>query len=163
MVERKWWPSRDLVWVLVGVIGCVPRPWDIAWLHCFRCPCRLRTIRCMDPGQVTYLLSWAHICLWEWEDLLLSYHGLRLFPDRLIGDGNRWRSKHHLEAGPQVRELRVQVWMEAWNPWYEWNRLVSLVPRVQARHVFFRVLSWAHWFANRRFCVMVRLDYCLAL
>jgi hypothetical protein len=24
MVERKWCPGRDLVWVLVGVTGCVP-------------------------------------------------------------------------------------------------------------------------------------------
>jgi hypothetical protein len=32
-----------MVWVLVGVTGCVPRPWGIAWLHCFPCPCRLRT------------------------------------------------------------------------------------------------------------------------
>ena len=24
--EKKWRPSRDMVWVLVGVIGRVPRP-----------------------------------------------------------------------------------------------------------------------------------------
>jgi hypothetical protein len=162
MVERKWWPSRDMVWVLVGVTGCVPRPRGIAWLHCFLCPCRLRTIHCMDPSQVTDLLSQAHTCLWEREDLLLFCHGLRLFPDRLIGGGNMWRSKHHFEAGPQVWGLGVQVWTETWNPWQEWNGLVSLVPGVQARRVFFGVPSWAHWFANRRFCVTVRLDYDLA-
>jgi hypothetical protein len=59
------------------------------------------------PNQVTDLLSRAHTCLWEQEDLLLSCHGLRLFPDRLIGGGDRWRSKHHFETGPQVWELGV--------------------------------------------------------
>jgi hypothetical protein len=34
--------------------------------------------------------------------LLLSCHGLWLFSDRLIGGGDRWRSKHHFEVGPQV-------------------------------------------------------------
>jgi hypothetical protein len=63
MVERKWWPDMDVVWVLVGVTNCVPRPRGIAWVHCFPCPCRLRTVRCMDPGQVTDLLSRAHTCL----------------------------------------------------------------------------------------------------
>jgi hypothetical protein len=91
-----------MVWVLVGVAGCVLRPRGIAWLHCFSCPCRLRTVRCMDPGQVTDLLSRSYTCLWEREGLLLSCHGLRLFPDRLIGGGDRWRSKHHFEVGPQV-------------------------------------------------------------
>jgi hypothetical protein len=50
----------------------------------------------MDPGQVTDLLSQAHTCLWEWEGLLLSCHGLWLFLDRLIGGGDRWRSKHRI-------------------------------------------------------------------
>jgi hypothetical protein len=102
MVERKWWPDRDVVWVLVGVTCCVPRPWGKAWLHCFLYLCRLRTVRCMNPGQVLDLLSWAHTCLWEWESLLLSCHGFWLFLDQLIGSGDRWRSKHHIETRPQV-------------------------------------------------------------
>jgi hypothetical protein len=136
MVERKWWLGRDVVWVLVGVAGCVLRPRGITWLHYFSYPCRLRTVRCMDPSQVTDLLSWAHNCLWERKGLLLSCHGLRLFSDRLIGGGDRWRSKYRIEVGPQVGELRVQVWTGTWNPWQEWNELVSLVSREQARHVF---------------------------
>jgi hypothetical protein len=102
MVERKWWLGRDVVWVLVGVTCCVPRPWGKAWLHCFLCLCRLRTVHCMNPSQVIYLLSWAHTCLWEWEGLLLSCHGFWLFSDQLIRGGDRWRSKHHIETGPQV-------------------------------------------------------------
>jgi hypothetical protein len=41
------------------------------------------------PGQVTDILSRAHTFLWEQEDLLLSCHGFRLFPDRLLGVGFR--------------------------------------------------------------------------
>jgi hypothetical protein len=29
MVERNWRSGRDMVWVLVGVTGCVPWPWGI--------------------------------------------------------------------------------------------------------------------------------------
>jgi hypothetical protein len=76
----------------------------------FPCPRRLRTVRCLDPGQVTDLLFRAHTCLWEREGLLLSCHGLRLFSDQLSGGGDRWRSKHRIEAGPQVWELGVQFW-----------------------------------------------------
>jgi hypothetical protein len=72
------------------------------WVTLFSCPCQLRTARCMDPGQAIDLLSRAHTCLWERKGLLLSCHRLRLFPDRLIGGRDRWRSKHRIDAGPQV-------------------------------------------------------------
>jgi hypothetical protein len=62
----------------------------------------------VDGSQVTDLLCWAHICLWERKDLLLSCHGFRLFPDRLLGVGIRWRSKHHTKTGSQV--------LGAWSP-----------------------------------------------
>jgi hypothetical protein len=62
--------------------------------------------------------------------------GFYLFPNRLIGGGERWRSKHHSEARSQVWGLRVQVWTGTWTPRQEWNGLVSFVPRIQARHVF---------------------------
>jgi hypothetical protein len=149
----------------MGIGGCnklCPVATGHSWVVLFPCLCQLRTIHCMDPSQVTNLLSRAHTSLWEREGLLLSCHGLWLFLDWLIGGGDRWRSYHHIEARPQVRELGVQVWTGTWNPWQEWNELVSLVLGVQARRVFFRVPSWAHWFANRRFYVTVRLDYALA-
>jgi hypothetical protein len=60
------------------------------------------------PGQVTDILSRAHTCLWEQEDLLLSCHGFWLFSDRLLGVGFWWRSKHHTEPRPAV--------LEAWSP-----------------------------------------------
>jgi hypothetical protein len=62
------------------------------WVALFPCPCQFWTVRCMDPDQVIDLLSRAYTCLWEQEGLLLSCHGLRLFPDRLIEGGDRWRS-----------------------------------------------------------------------
>jgi hypothetical protein len=89
----------------MGIGGCnrlCPTATGHSLIALFSWPCRLRTIRCMDPSQVTNILSRAHTCLWEREDLLLSCHGLWLFPDRLIGGGDRWRSMHHFEAGPQV-------------------------------------------------------------
>jgi hypothetical protein len=52
MVTEQGW-----VWILVGVTGGVPQPRGIVWLRYFPCPRRLRTVHCMDPGQVTDLLS----------------------------------------------------------------------------------------------------------
>jgi hypothetical protein len=102
----------------MGIVGCnklCPAATGHNWVAVFPCPCQLRTVCCIDSGQVTDLLSRAHTCLWEREGLLLSCHGLRLFLDRLIGGGDRWRSKHHFEAGPQVWGLGVQVWTGTWN------------------------------------------------
>ena len=82
----------------------------------------------VDGSQVIDLLSWAHTCLWEREGSLRSCRGFRLFPDRLIGGGERWRSKHHTETGSQVWGLWVQVWTGTWTPWQEWNGLVLFVP-----------------------------------
>jgi hypothetical protein len=67
--------------------------------------CQLRTVRCMDPGQVIDLLSRAYTYLCGRKDLFISCHGFRLFPGRLfrvvIYIGLR-RSKHHTKAGPAV-------------------------------------------------------------
>jgi hypothetical protein len=76
MVERKWWPGRDVVWVLVGVTGCVPRSRGIAWLHCFSLSVSIKdrplhgpwlshrliipcTYLLMEAGRLVTLLSWA--------------------------------------------------------------------------------------------------------
>jgi hypothetical protein len=79
----------------MGIGGCsklCPAATGHNWVAIFPYSCQLRIVRCMDPGQVTDLLSRAHTCLREREGLLLSCHRLRLFPDRLIGGGDRWRS-----------------------------------------------------------------------
>jgi hypothetical protein len=154
MVGRKRWPNRDVVWVLVGATSCVPRPRGIAWLHCFPCWCRLKAVRCMDPSQVTDLLSRAHTYLWERKDLLLSCHGLRLFPDRLLGGGDRWRSKHHIEVGPQVWGFGVKFGRGPGTLDRSGTCWSHLCLRCKWG-VCFWVPSWAHWFANRHFYVTV--------
>jgi hypothetical protein len=112
-MNYKWRPGRTgswiWTWILLGnraraqvasVLPVLIKDRSLHWI----------------PSQITYILSRAHTYLWEREDLLLSYHGLWLFPDRLIGGGDRSRSKHHFEGGPQVWGLGVQVWMGTWTP-----------------------------------------------
>jgi hypothetical protein len=96
------------------------------------------------PGQVTDILSRAHTCLWEREDLLRSCHGFWLFPDRLLGVGFRWMSKHHTEVGPAV--------LGAWSPsldgdldpltGVEWVGLTCALGASEA--CVFGAPSWAH-------------------
>jgi hypothetical protein len=62
-------------------------------------------VRCMDPSQVTDLLSRAYTCLWGREDLFLSCHEFWIFLDRLfrVVIYIRLRMyKHHTEIGPTV-------------------------------------------------------------
>jgi hypothetical protein len=84
-----------------------------AWLGCTIFPVHVDRgpSVAVDSSQVIDLLSRAHTCLWKREGLLLTCHGFWLFPDRLIGGEGRWRSKHHIEVGPQVWGLGIQVWM----------------------------------------------------
>ena len=35
MMKRKWRPGRDMVWVLVGVTGCVPWPTGLSLVTMF--------------------------------------------------------------------------------------------------------------------------------
>jgi hypothetical protein len=131
MFMDNWRPGRTGLdglgpgWATEPGSGCV----------CFACV----TVRCMDPSQVTDLLSRAYTCLWGQEDLFLFYHGFRLFPDRLF----RWLYilgwgglSTILRPGLQCWRLRVRAWTRTWTPWQEWNRFVLLVPGVQARRVF---------------------------
>jgi hypothetical protein len=44
----------------MGIGGCnklCPTTTGLSWVTLFLCPCRLRTVHCIDPGQVTDLLS----------------------------------------------------------------------------------------------------------
>jgi hypothetical protein len=67
----------------------------------------------MDPSQVIDLLSWAHTCLWEWEGLLLSFHGLQLFLDWLIRSGDRWGLSTALRPGLKCGGLESKF---GWGP-----------------------------------------------
>jgi hypothetical protein len=86
-MKSKWWPGRDKEWVIGGCTSCIPWPWDLAWLHCFPCPCRLRTVLTMDGSQVTDLLSWAHTYVWEREGSLLFIMGSGSFRTDWLGAG----------------------------------------------------------------------------
>jgi hypothetical protein len=118
----------------------------------------------MDTNQVIDLLSWAHTCLWEREDLLLSCHGFRLFSDWLLWWIVGYRSKHYTEAGPQV--------LGAWSPSLDRD----LDPLIGVERVIGLACTWGtseacifsgfpaglHWFMNCHFYVTVWLGYGLA-
>ena len=93
------------------------------------------------------------------EDLLLSCHEFRLFLDRLLGVGIRWRSKHHTETRSQV--------LGAWSPSLD----EDLDPLIGVEWVGL-ICGWGtsdacvsgypagiHCFVNRRFYETVRLGY----
>ena len=35
MMKRKWRPDMDMVWIFMGVIGCVPRPTGLSLVTLF--------------------------------------------------------------------------------------------------------------------------------
>ena len=107
IVKGKWRPGKDMVWVLVGVRGCVPQPTGHSLVTLFflsmsvNRPLHWILVR----SQTDYP---EHILVYgSKESSLLSCRGFRLFSDRLIGGGERWRSKHHTETRSQVWGLRV--------------------------------------------------------
>ena len=111
-----------MVWVLVGVKGCVLRPIGHSLVTLFSLPMSVKDW----PLQWTlgktcypeYILGYGRR-----EDLLLSYRRFRLFLDRLIGDGDggslstalslRLRSgglESKFGRGPRPRDRRVMGW-----------------------------------------------------
>ena len=84
--KEKWRPSRDMVWVLVGVRGCVLRPTGHSLVTLFFLSMLVKDrplYWTLGKSQIYYpehILGYGHR-----EDLLLSYRGFRLFPDRLSG------------------------------------------------------------------------------
>ena len=78
-----------MVWVLVGVKGCVLRPTGHSSVTLFPCLCQLRTGRCisLEASHISIIPS-AYLCMGAGKDSLLSYRGSGSFLDRLIGDGD---------------------------------------------------------------------------
>ena len=115
-------------------------PWTrgIACLHCVPCLCRLRTDRCISHRGKSQTYYPEHIlrygCL---EDLLLSYRGFWLFPDRLsgfcFGGGGSYTA---LSPGLRGGGLESQFGRGPRTPGQEGDGLVLLVPWVQAGRVF---------------------------
>ena len=110
----------------------------MAWLHCFPCPCRLRTGHCISIVGKSQIYYPEHILVYgRLEYLLLSYRVFQLFPDRLpgflFGGGGPCTA---LSLGLRSGGLESQF---GWGPGHlgqEGDGLVLLVPRVQAGRVF---------------------------
>ena len=97
-----------MVWVLMGVIGCVPRPTrhSLVTLFSLSVSVKDRPLLWMVVRSQTYYPK--HILAYGSGKTYYSRHGLWLFLDWLLGVGIRWRSKHHTKTGSQV--------LGAWSP-----------------------------------------------
>ena len=125
-----------MVWVLVGVKGCVLRPTGHSSVTLFLYLCRLRTDRCIrHRGQVTDLLSRTHTWVWAQGRLVALLSWIRLFLDRLIGgDGGGPCTA----LSPELRSggLESKFGRRPGHAGQKGDGLVLLVPRVQAGRVF---------------------------
>ena len=101
-----------MVWVLVGVRGCVAvdAGHDLATL--LSLPGRLRTDRCISHRGKSQTYYPEHI-LWygHLEDLLPSCRGFGSFWTDCLGGFWDRRSLHSTESGTQGWGLGVLVWM----------------------------------------------------
>ena len=101
-----------MVWVLVGVRGCVAVDTGHGLVTLLSLSGRLRTDRCirhLGKSQTYYpehILGYGRL-----EDLLLSCRGSGSF--RIDCKGGFWvrRSLHRTESRTQMRGLGVPVWM----------------------------------------------------
>ena len=115
-------------------------PWTrgMAWLHCFPCSCRLRTGHCISHRGKLQTCYPEHILGYgRLEDLLLSFRGFRLFPDRLsgflYGGGCPFTA---LSPGLRGGGLESQFGWGPRTPGQEGDGLFLLVPWVQAGRAF---------------------------
>jgi hypothetical protein len=129
---------RDGIWVLVGITSCVPWPQGIAGLHCSL------SVSIKDRSLHGPWSSHRFII----PSTYLLYGSGKACYYLVMGSGSFWTD--WLEAGiggGLSTVLRPGLKCGSWeskfgrgpgNPWHEWNGLVSFVPGVQARRVFFR-------------------------
>ena len=84
--KEKWRPDRDMVWVLVGVRGCVTVDAGHSLVTLLSLSVSVKDRSLHKPlRQVTDLLSRAHTCVWVLGRLVALLSWIRLFPDRLSG------------------------------------------------------------------------------
>ena len=133
-----------MVRILVGVRGCVTRPTEhnLVTLFFLSVSVKDRSLHWILVRSQTYYPE--HILIYgSREGSLLSYHGFRLFPDRLIGDRDggglstalspKLRSgglESKFERGPRPLDKRVVGWF--------------CLCLGYKRDVCFGVPSWAH-------------------
>ena len=107
----------DMVWVLVGVRGCVAvdAGHGLVTLLSLSVSVMDRSLhKTLGKSQTYYpehILGYGRR-----EDLLLSCHGLWLFSDRLSGWFLGRRSLYRTKSGTQGRGLGVPVWTGTWTP-----------------------------------------------
>ena len=109
--KEKWWPGRDMVWVLVSVRSCVAvdTGHSLVTLFFLSVSVKDRPLHWTLGKSQTYYPE--HILGYgRRKDLLLSCHGFRLFPDWLSGGFWVKRSLHSTESRTQRQGLRVPVW-----------------------------------------------------
>ena len=100
-----------MVWVLVGVRGCVLRSTGhgLVTLLSLSVSIKDRSLhKALGKSQTYYpehILEYGRL-----EELLLSYHRFWLFLDGLSWWFLARRSLHHTESGTQGRGLGVLVW-----------------------------------------------------
>ena len=148
--KGKWWPSRDMVWVLVGVRGCVLRPIGHSLVTLFPYLCRLRTGCCISlEASHRFIIPSTYLGMGVGKTRCSLVVDLTLSGPTDWRWG-WWRSLHHTESGtqevggleskfgrgPRPHDRRVVGW--------------SCLCLGCKRGVCFGVPSWAHWFANRR-------------
>ena len=92
-------------------IGCVPRPTghSLVTLFSLFVSVKHRSLLWILVRSQTYYPK--HILAYGSGKVRYALIAVSdTFPDRLIGGGERWRSKHHTKTGSQVWGLGVQVW-----------------------------------------------------
>ena len=127
-----------MVWVLVGVRGCVAMDAGLGLVTLFSLFVLVKNRSLHKPSrQVTDLLSRAHTWVWALGRLVALLSRIWLFPDRLsgfyFGGGGPCTA-----LSPRLRGggLESQFGRRPGHPGQESDGLVLLVPWVQARRVF---------------------------
>ena len=96
-----------MVWVLVGVTSCVPRPIGLSLVTLFSMFVSIKDLPLLWMVVRSQTYYPKHIYVYGSGK---ARYALVVGPDRLIGGGKRWRSKHHIETRSQVWGLGVQIW-----------------------------------------------------
>ena len=99
-----------MVWVLVGVRGCVAVDAGHGLVTLLSLSVSVKDRSLHTPSrQVTDLLSRAHTWVWALGRLVALLSWIRLFLDRLLGFFVWRRSLHRTESGTQGQGLGVPV------------------------------------------------------
>ena len=140
-----------MVWVLVGVRGCVPRPMghSLVTLFFLSVSVKGRPLHWVLGKSHTYYL-WHILFYGSREGPLLSCHGFQLFSDRLIRGGDGGGLSTTLSPGLRCEGLESEFGRR---PRPLDRRVVgrSCLCLGYKRGVCFEYSARIHWFTNRCF------------